>query len=76
MAQFSVKIMRLTGSLLGENQQAVVPIAIVSRHFLCALKIRWRIARVDKKQRTGARFTGHDGTVWDADDHASEMLGR
>ncbi|MFG6084213.1 hypothetical protein ACEUZ9_000462 [Paracoccus litorisediminis] len=36
----------------------------------------WRNGRIDKKQRQGARFTGDDGRVWDADDHASEMLGR
>lgn len=36
----------------------------------------WRNACVDKKQRKGSVFTGRDGVKWDADEHASEMLGR
>jgi hypothetical protein len=36
----------------------------------------WRTATVDKGQRTGSKFTALDGTTWDADLHAGEMLAR
>lgn len=36
----------------------------------------WRTATVDKRQRKGQKFTASDGTTWDADLHAGEMLAR
>ncbi len=36
----------------------------------------WRTGCVDKTQRKGSLFTARDGTTWDADDHAGEMLAR
>jgi len=36
----------------------------------------WRTGTVDKTQRKGAVFTGRDGTAWDADLHAAELLAR
>lgn len=36
----------------------------------------WRTGIVDKAQRRGAVFKAPDGTIWDADLHAGEMLAR
>jgi hypothetical protein len=36
----------------------------------------WRNATVDKDQRDRSTFTAWDGTTWDADLHAGEMLAR
>ena len=36
----------------------------------------WRTAHVDKAQRSGRTFTALDGSRWDADLHAGEMLAR
>jgi len=36
----------------------------------------WRTGCVDKDQRKGPLFKARDGTTWDADDHAGEMLAR
>lgn len=36
----------------------------------------WRTGTVDKAQRNGPKFTALDGTTWDADLHAGEMLAR
>jgi hypothetical protein len=36
----------------------------------------WRTGTVDKGQRSGSRFLARDGTEWDADLHAAELLAR
>ena len=36
----------------------------------------WRTGTVDKGQRSGSRFRARDGTEWDADLHAAELLAR
>lgn len=36
----------------------------------------WRTGTVDKEQRSGSRFRARDGTEWDADLHAAELLAR